>query len=72
MGAWAAALLLISCGRCGGPELVPLIEFGRTQRLATAGSEVFGINEAVSIPEAWIERGWIHPDEEPAELTADS
>jgi hypothetical protein len=72
VGAWAAALLLISCGRCGGPELVPLIEFGPTKRVATSGSEIFGINEAVSIPEAWIERGWIQPDEEPTELIADA
>ena len=41
-------------------------------RLARTGAEIFGINEAVTIPKMWIERGLISPDQEPAALADDA
>lgn len=41
-------------------------------RTATTGAEVMGINDPVSVPRLWIERGLIQPSQEPAELAADA
>ena len=70
MVSWLAALLLFSCGRCAEPP--PLQDLGPFQRDSTIGADFFGINEAVSIPQAWIRQGHIQESEEAAELQADA
>lgn len=41
-------------------------------RTATSGAQVFGINEAVTVPKPWIERGLITPAQEPGLLAEDA
>lgn len=41
-------------------------------RTAKTGAEVFGINEALSMPRRWIDRGLLRPEDEGAELQKDA
>jgi hypothetical protein len=72
LGTLPLSLLLLSCARCGGPEIETLADFGPSTRTTEKGADFFGINEAVAIPFAHLKQGLIDPSEEGAELIADA
>lgn len=75
VGIGAVALLARGAPRlpAAPAEPSPIATLGAAPpRLARRGAEVFGVNEAVTLPKLWIERGMITPDQEPAALADDA
>lgn len=65
----AVALVRRSSLWPGDPDLAVAVDAPRT---AATGAEIFGINEAISIPKQWIDRGLISSDQEAAALQQDA